>query len=211
MWTKFSGCSVRWIRESLNLQLLSPSPLPDAPQITIWLFAPFPRGLGTFPDQIWFWHFLSSWFSSHMGMVVCAGEFFSIWVWNFFTTLFMDLVWPYQVTHWPFLNGKGGNIQIFVLTYDEKMGQPLSKQSECENIWGLKHINYIFNSCKLCPILQQKKFRCWFVFYDHPLEGALISGTEDKIAPLLVCFPIKKGLKVYMIESGHLERSTRPY
>lgn len=57
-----------------------------------------------------------------------------------------------------FFNGKGENVHMFVLTYDEEMPSPFSKHSKCEKTLKLKYIVPKINSWIFSGVIQQNTF-----------------------------------------------------
>lgn len=87
---------------------------------------------------------------------------------NLHPTICYGLQLTYQVTQWiGLINDKDGN--VFVLTYDEQMHSPFWEQRKRRKTRRLKFIFYRFNSWKLYVTWQQRKFRLWIMFYNHPV------------------------------------------
>lgn len=74
-------------------------------------------------------------------------------------------------------------MHVLVLTYEEEMGSPFSKQSICEKNWLLKCIFFNFNSYEICVVLQKREFRLWLIFHYHNVDTTCAADTfvEGKV------------------------------
>lgn len=170
----FPGCSVHWNRESLNLLLVSSRTFLGAGNCWDWRSARSDLNPGAIFVQFSSQHLLEGERSDPSEHREACREGFSIPCLRHPTNgcNWLNLGLPGYTLNIT-LNSKARYIHVFVLTYDEGMRSPSSRQSKCAKVWSLQYIFIKFNSCYLCGILQQRKSGLWLTVYTHPVDFSI--------------------------------------